>query len=43
LCTTSNSYYVDKNGESPLVAPFTPFYRWVKVRVMSLSAYNFKP
>lgn len=42
LCATSNTYYVDKNGESTIVAPFTPFYRWFKVRFTNLKAYNFK-
>lgn len=41
-CATSNSYYIDRNGEFALGAVFTPFYRWVKVRVASLSGYKFK-
>jgi cation diffusion facilitator CzcD-associated flavoprotein CzcO len=41
-CSTSNSYYIDRNGEFSLGAVFTPFYRWAKVRTMGLSGFVFK-
>lgn len=41
-CSTSNSYYVDRNGEFSLGAVVSPFYRWVKVRLMGLGGFIFK-
>ncbi len=41
-CATSNSYYIDGNGEFSLGAVFSPFYRWIKVRVANLKGYEFK-
>jgi cation diffusion facilitator CzcD-associated flavoprotein CzcO len=40
-CSTSNSYYIDKNGDFALGAVFTPFYRWLKVRIANLNGYQF--
>lgn len=41
-CTASNSYYIDRNGEFSLGAVFSPFYRWIKVRITNLKGYEFK-
>ncbi len=41
-CTASNSYYIDANGEFSLGAVFSPFYRWLKVRMINLKGFDFK-
>jgi cation diffusion facilitator CzcD-associated flavoprotein CzcO len=41
-CAKSNSYYIDSNGEFSLGAVFSPFYRWIKVRITNLKGFEFK-
>lgn len=40
-CSTSNSYYIDKNGEFSLGAVYSPFYRKIMSRIASLRGYKF--
>ncbi len=40
-CSTSNSYYIDKNGEFSLGAVYSPLYRRIMAKIASLRGYKF--
>ncbi|MBV1882497.1 MAG: NAD(P)/FAD-dependent oxidoreductase [Pseudomonadales bacterium] len=42
-CSEANSYYFDNHGEASLPSPFTPLWRWFRVRLVDLDAYRFAP
>lgn len=40
-CASANSYYLDANGDAPLIRPVASFTMWLKSHVFSLNNYFF--
>ncbi len=40
-CAQSNSYYLDRNGDAPLIRPATQLGMWIRSHLVSMNHYNF--